>query len=623
MLEALLLDGTRSLDDQMLDRIERDLGDTEHHGLCASLRGIRDGSERPEELIRLFETHRRQALAHLSPPMLDPLIQGKRLEGALREINLAAGASLQSVRREGHVLEQLAAMPSFGTTDPIMGLDDVPVLWCLVRAGRIAERRAAVRRLGTLISDGALAGDTFDGKELVAGLVAIRDPRIAFEVDTALVSATGSAGRAARQRLARADRLLARVGHLSQKYWAGKEEIDPLDNLSREELLRLGVWIRRGPDELAGHVAEYLQSRLVRGEPSRVADAVGAFIPSGDERLVPVLSRILPDGEIAERIATARALARIADPRVHRALIKAYRHATDVNEKTVIGGALGQFGDDHALDFLLGELGTDDPALLEEVVRSLGSIGSLEAEPRLVPLLQNERSALVRAVARALVRCGGPAALAELRNLASRRHHQATMLHEASEALALKLQLLGRIAHEETGPPRRVAVFPYRDDDAPSPPVEVAGPPWSARFRSLGYYLLGLLLISVWQHARALRAFTIAAQLHRGAPTPLLREAQLHAANSRDDLAIRAFRRALTANRRWVLRRQRWVEQMLHSYMRRADNLVARKRKREALDLLDEVASLDLRAADLDVRLAVTRRRDRLLSDRPQTSKAK
>jgi len=64
MLEALLLDGTRSLDDQMLDRIERDLGDTEHHGLCESLRGIRDGSERPEELIRLFETHRRQALAH-------------------------------------------------------------------------------------------------------------------------------------------------------------------------------------------------------------------------------------------------------------------------------------------------------------------------------------------------------------------------------------------------------------------------------------------------------------------------------------------------------------------------------------------------------------------------------
>jgi len=54
----------------------------------------------------------------------------------------------------------------------------------------------------------------------------------------------------------------------------------------------------------------------------------------------------------------------------------------------------------------------------------------------------------------------------------------------------------------------------------------------------------------------------------------------------------------------------------MRSFLKRADQLVARRRKREALALLDEVAALDLNSADLDLRLAVTRRRDRLLVDR-------
>ena len=161
---------------------------------------------------------------------------------------------------------------------------------------------------------------------------------------------------------------------------------------------------------------------------------MGALIPSGDERLVPVLSRILPDGPLQGRIATARALARIADPRVHVVLVKAYRHATDVMEKTVIGGALGQYGDRRALPFLLEQLEDDEPAIWEEAIRSAGAVGAPEASPLLLPVLENERPALVSAAAAALVRCGDEGALATLRRKSRKGHPHGPIFADAASA---------------------------------------------------------------------------------------------------------------------------------------------------------------------------------------------
>lgn len=621
LIERILAQGTLGLSEERAAEICRALSKSEDADLERLVRNLSEGRAPPAALVGALESSRLHALAHLAPPRLDPGLRGKRRDRWLGEINRVAGAAPPGPPPRGHVLSRLAAFAPHETLEPVMRLDDVPVLWCLVRSGRIAERRAAVRRLGALISEGELGDGGFDVRDLIAGLGAIRDPLVAFEVDEALAGVAGAAGRTARQRLARADKLLAQVGARARRYWAGDEEADPLDQLSREESLRLGVWLRRAPDLLAAHVAEYLQAGLGRGDPSGLADAVGAFIPSGDDRLVPVLCRLLPDGPLGARIATARALGRIADPRVHRALIKAYRHAGDVTEKTVIGGSLGQYGDDRALEFLLERLDDDEPMLWEEAIRSLGSIGCDETASRLIPLLESDRPALVQVTARALIRCGGPSALDALRAMSRRKPQQATVLGDAAEALALRLQLLGVIPEDEvtgeagTVPPSRALASRTHEDLEPAPP-EALGPPLSVKLKSLGYYLWGVFWALIWQRSRALEAFEAAARLHRGAPTPHLREAMLHAASGRDDLALESFRRALEANKRWVLRRQVWVERLLRAFLRRADHLVARRRKREALRLLDEVSSLDLSAADLDLRLAVSRRRDRLLVDR-------
>lgn len=615
-LEDLLARGTRGIDSKELERV-LELLEGENRAKHAELiRKIVAEQEPPERLVNVLDATRREVVANLAPPIVTSTVRGKRRKALLKSINLEAGGTVSPPLPKGHALEQLAALPAHRAVEPIQRVTDVPLLWCLVRSGRIAERRAAVRRLGTLVSEGVLGDEGFDEKDLVSGLASVRDPRVAFEVDRALASVAGSAGRAARQRLARADKLLNKVRQGSRRYWTGEEAMDPLDELTREESLRLGVWLCRGPDELAAHVAEYLQLQLGRGDPAKLADAVGAFIPSGDERLVPVLYRILSDGPLAARIATARALARIADPRVHKALVKAYRHATDVTEKTVIGGALGQYGDDRALSFLIERLEKDEPLLWEETVRSLGSIGDDEAAPRLLPLLRSDQPALLRAAASSLIRCGGPSAYTVLRGMARKRPQRAALLNNAAEALGLRLQLLGLLPKDAAMLPPSRSLLSHREDEGLAPAEAPIGPPFDARLKSLGYYLLGLFWATLWQRDRALDAFGAAARIHRGAPTPHLREALVHASNSRDDLAIESFRRALRANKPWVLRRQNWVEHMMRSFLRRADHLVARRRKREALALLDEIAALDLNVADLDIRLAITRRRDRLLVDR-------
>jgi HEAT repeat protein len=615
-LEDVLEKGALRMSDADAARVEADLERAGAVALCGLLEKIRSGDASPESLLDAFASERQREIAGLAPPRLEPGAHGKSQELRLEALNRAAGAEPgePSPTRDGRPpIARIAALPAHTADEAIATISDVSLLWCLAQSGRIAERRAAVRRIGRLVAEGAVEWDGIDERDLLAGLAALRDPRIAFEVDTALAAAPGSPGRAARQRLARVDRLLSRVQADARRFWTGDAVVDPIDTLSREESLRLGLWLRRAPDSLAAHVAEHIRLLLGRDDPRLPGDAVGAVIPSGDERLVPIFCRILADGPLPARIAAARALGRIADPRVHPALAKAYRHVTDATEKVVLGGSLGQFGDGRALDFLLERLDDPDPSGLEETVRSLGSIGAPEAAARLVPLLESERPTIVRTAARALVRCGGLEELKVLRRETSSRSIHSSALSDAAEALALRLQLSGALPADSE---RRLLPKSRLAQEQALAAADHADPPFVRRLEAVWHHVLGLIWSALWQRARALTAFAAAAKLHPGAASPRLHEAALHAANGRDDLAIDAFRGALAANRASVLRRPAWVRRLLRTYLQRVDDLVARRRKREALVLLDEIATLDLRAADLDLRLAMTRRRDKLLVDR-------
>jgi len=620
-MEDLLARGVRNIveaeDRQEVEELIEQSGDAD---LCAEFRRALSGEASPESLVHALDAIKRRALSDLQPLRFDDAGSREDRRAALEHINAAAGAPPPESVDGERTIDRLPLLAPHKISRALSKTADIALLWCLVRTGRIAERRAALQRLGALLLKGRAEETRFADKDLISGLSEIRDPRIAYEVDRALAALPGSAGRSAKHRLGRADRLLTRVHESVLRYWEGGQDTDPLDSLVREEWLRLGVWLRRGSEELSSHVSEHLRQQLFRGDAARMTEAVGALIPAGDVRLVPMLVRVLVDGPLPARIATARALARIADPRVQPVLVKAYRHATDVMEKTVLGGALGQFGDDRALPFLLEQLEENDPPSWEEIIRSLGEVGNQQASHRLLPFLESERPALARAALASLIRCGGPEALESVEQMSRRPGPLGPIVNDAVDAIALRLELSGALGDKGERREFSLARRPKREE-AISDEERPESALW-ARLRSVGHYFVGLFWAALWQRGRALDSFTIAARLNPGAATPHLREATIHAANSRDDLAIDAYKRGLEANRPWVLDRPTWVRKLGRAYVRRADQLVARRRKREALALLDELASLDLRHAGLDVRLALARRRDRLLVDRPRQGKA-
>jgi hypothetical protein len=282
-------------------------------------------------------------------------------------------------------------------------------------------------------------------------------------------------------------------------------------------------------------------------------------------------------------------------------------------ERVVLGGALGQCGDASATEELVALLGDGHAGLGEEAARSLGAIGAARAAPRLAELLDSQRSPVVRAAARALIRCGSGTELDLLRRASARPSPHSNELADAAEALALRLQLLGRLPADDDPRPIRLTVA---TESRALAAADTAEPSLRTHVAALGYHLLGLFWSAVFQRSRALAAFETATRLHPRVVAAHLHKAALHIAADRDDLAVESFRRAIGVNRRWVLLRPTWVQGLMRSYLRRADLLVAKRRRREALALLDELASLDLRYADLDLRLAMTRRRDRLLVDR-------
>ena len=66
--------------------------------------------------------------------------------------------------------------------------------------------------------------------------------------------------------------------------------------------------------------------------------------------------------------------------------------------------ALGNFSDRRLIPYLAAVLSADDAELVVSAISSLGAIGAAEAEPHLLPLLRDSRSAIRQAAAEALGR---------------------------------------------------------------------------------------------------------------------------------------------------------------------------------------------------------------------------
>ena len=152
-LEGLLSAGTsRGLGDADWPALASAIEASGDQELPSLLQKVRDGVDPPETILRALELHRQRFLSSLEPPRLQRGAGSSERSAQLTELNALAGAPEPASVEAERLLDRLALLPAPLVADPIERTSDVALLWCLLRAGRIAEQRAAVGRLGALLA---------------------------------------------------------------------------------------------------------------------------------------------------------------------------------------------------------------------------------------------------------------------------------------------------------------------------------------------------------------------------------------------------------------------------------------------------------------------------------------
>ncbi|MGE3636073.1 MAG: HEAT repeat domain-containing protein, partial [Sandaracinaceae bacterium] len=328
-------------------------------------------------------------------------------------------------------------------------LEDVHTLLAVVRAGTLAQRRAAVLRLGSLLHLGKPTNE--EVRSIATSLLGSRDVEIAFEVGRAREALPGARGREARQERESFDALIPRVIAAIDDFWSGQSNEDPIRALPPEDLAQLMVRLRDAPEAVVAHIASVIDGSDGVGDRDARRAMLSSVRLSGDPRLVPTLVGIL-ESRVELGTDAARALARIEDPRVPAALARAYDRSVVDAERAVLAGALGIAGDTRARDYVRPLLGSDDERVLFVAVRAMEALATAEDTERLTPLLTRSDPVLLSHVIRALGRSGDPRALPPLLELRSNTSLAALFgdIDDAEATIAATMELRGEERPEAT-----------------------------------------------------------------------------------------------------------------------------------------------------------------------------
>lgn len=483
---------------------------------------------------------------------------------------------------------------------------DVQRLVNLLRVGDLVDKREAALSLGDfLVRKRKLASEEHYRMALEA-LTSNRDPAVALETTESLAELGGAEARRAKAVVERIETLFEKTTDRIRHFWDGALQDDPLDELSDADLVSLGIWMRRAPDYIAGHVAEYMLARLGRGETGALASVTGAVVPSGDPRLLPVLIRVLQDAGYEARVAAIKAIAHIDDPRSIGALHKALRHAEDALERVMLARALASFGDHSGREDLLGRVDESTPSfVLEETLKAVGKVPDVEPSviEKIEVLVDSPASAIALAAIRALSCKGDADTVEQLEKLASERVTLRAAANRAAGDLRARLALAGD--ERFVGPGTDLAL------------ATVQRPGLLSRFRSVMWYLLGVVFagLRLWQRAR--RAAGRASRSNPSSAKGHFLAAYVWIQEGRDDAAIESFRQGLQTDSLFPVRQWGEADRLLGAYLRHAEILESRLGRRdEAIALLEETEFIDLRSADPNLKIEVVRRLDGLKLER-------
>jgi tetratricopeptide (TPR) repeat protein len=506
---------------------------------------------------------------------------------------------------EGWMVEPGAPLPS--PTDSSATRDyDVRRLVNLLAVGGLSEKRRVATDLGDfLVHRRKLANERLFELALDT-LASNRDPAVTLEVTESLARVGGAEAKRAKASVERMEAFFAKLVERIRHFWDGALKQDPIDGLPDADLVAMGIWLRRAPDYISGHIAEYLLARLGREETGALAGVTSALVPSGDARLLPVLVRVLQDADYEARVAAIKAIAHIDDPRSLGALRKAFRHATDALERVMLARALSTFGDASGLGCVLESLGDGSPTFVrEEALKAVGLFPGIEPATiaGIESLVESPSPALAAASLRALSRLGDASTLERLELLGARTPVLRSAAHRAAIDLRARLVLGGDERFDRTQTDLEPAV-----EKRPGPIL---------RLRSVLWYLVGLVFVALKDWARARAAASRASRINPSSAKGHFLEAYALVREGSDEAAIECYRRGLQVDGLFPVRQWGEADRVLSTYLRHAQVLGRRQGSRdEAIELLEETEFIDLGSADPNLKLEVDRRLEALKLER-------
>ena len=486
----------------------------------------------------------------------------------------------------------------------VSSLDNPSTVLAVARAGTLRQRLAAIRRMAVLLDGRKLRGD--DSRRLQEFLAAPRDVELAYEMAEARATLGGAIGREARTERDQLLKLSRTVAQDIVRFWDGQLAEEPIMALHSDQRPNLLVRLRDLPDLVAAHLGCLVEGQDEVLSRAQRLDLLASLRFSGDPRLVAPLVAVLKLRDVAFMSEASRALARIDDPRVQRALRRAYDRSPNERHKVLLAGALGLVGDSSGIDYVRIALGSDDPEVLRNALEALQSLGTTEDVDAVAPLLEHTDVSVQSQAVRALGRIGASRALSRLRQFRAETRRLRALygeLEEAEVALRARLELRGE--SEDT-----VALAPLRERDrltevGPSIPA-----PAGARLAAAWSYVIALFWMFVGARGRAVRRLELAASRHNAWILPLLTLGTVHARRERHAQALATFRRAVEVDRRRVEQLPLVMRALTTSFVRRAEEMEREGRGEIARGLLEEVMSLDLRKAPSAIRFEIHRRHD-------------
>ncbi|MCC7539633.1 MAG: hypothetical protein IT379_25650 [Deltaproteobacteria bacterium] len=505
-------------------------------------------------------------------------------------------------------LARLASSPSAALT----AVSDVSTVLAVARAGSLAQRRAAVARLGVIVTSGDDAAG--DAKRAVAELTAMRDVELTWDVERVLSRVPGQAGKEARSTR---DAWRARFAELASaigRYWDG-EGTEPLTTMEGSELVGMALRLREAPDVVVAHAGCVLAGGDATIDLVARLELLAALRPAGDPRLVPSLAELAESAETELRVPVARVLSRIDDPRVKPVLTALNAMPGDDAAKIVIAGALALAGDPSGLEFVARHVASDDADLAELALDALHALPSPSVLDDVVAQLRRNERPVVLASVRALGRVGDMRAIAPLVALrnTTRSAGVRAEVEDALVAVRARLELRGEAANEADDATLATVTtaVPAKDDEDGS----------RVTLRAMWKQLIGLLWSVLGATERAIRTFEQAARAAPRWTRPLTSAGFVLARAGEDARALAFFRRALELDAAAVTSEALAMRALLRVALSRADVLSREGRREVARGVLDEVLALDLRRASPELRFEIARRarslRDRHVTGEP------